>query len=525
MEMAILYCLQQEASKRSSCRARKISSAFSWSCIIVCFNQRNRSRAKLNASTTGFASGRATARVPWKHIFENHQDFVEPRYLPQGRKIKDPSSMVKEEIEDILSFWRARQTIDSGKGTFRFKQCFVDSANRDLQQARYGGKQKSTAGGRKKSGKRKANDQLPAEAGGFQLTLSPHQESNTQEPVDETDEGAGQDVAAVPYTFGLPSGGNCNMSPHQGEVPNATAGGAFTSATAAKDMAMSTQGGINPDAFNFDPELQQIALAMQPSAYTSQQSDFLQGGLFDNFLESLATENAPFFQDEGALRLPSSSGLNDIEHGGGIEVMPGSVHLDNRPGDIVLPRRLTGGAQDTHITPSGEASPLPRPGDMIIGVYSTIARPDVHNNDMGQTMELQDNPRSCIELAPRPPTVAGEAQAAAEPASSGNFNNDMGKAMALDDNSHPNEVQNPLPNEVQHPLPNEIQDSNSNELQNDAPIKRRRGRPRKVVESENTNEQIPSLKRGQDAVDGAPDGANKKAKTTTQPRKKAAKRK
>jgi hypothetical protein len=159
---------------------------------------------------------------------------------------------------------------------------------------------------------------------------------------------------------------------------------------------------------------------------------------------------------------------------------------------------------------------------MIIGAYSTIARPDVHNNDMGQTMELQDNPRSCIELAPPPPTMAGEAQAAAEPASLGNLNNNMGKAMALDDNSHPNEV---LPNEVQHPLPNEIQDSNSNELQNDAPTKRRRGRPRKIVESENTNEQMPSLKRGQDAIDGAPDGANKKAKTTTQPRKKGGKKK
>ena len=494
--------------------------------------------------------------------------------------------MVKEEVEDILSFWRARQTVDSGKATFRFKKCFADSANRDLQPATYGVtvKQKSTAGGQKKSGKRKTNAQLPVEAGELELTLPHHQESNTQEPVDEAHEGAGQDIDAVPYTLGLPGGGNCNMSAHPEEMGNDTAGGAVTSVTQAKDVPMSSHGGINLDAFNFDPELQQIALAAQPSAYTSQQNEFLQGGLFDNFLESLATENTSFFQDEGALRLPSASGLNDIEDEGPIGVMPGSVHLDYRPGDITLPRGLMGAAQDIdiaridasprpgHITFGAYWSPQARPGNVSIGGYSTspqpcpggdpvganltIARPDVHDNDMGQAMELQGNSRSCMELASRPTTIASQAQAAAEPLRSvmGDVNN-MGKSMALDDNSHPNEVQtaltnevqhplpnrdqnhvhnkvqnplpnevqNHLPNEVQHPLPNEIQDANTH-LQNDAPTKRRRGRPRKIIESENTNEQVPSLKRGQDAINGTPDGANKKAKTT-KPRKKAAKSK
>ena len=199
-----------------------------------------------------------------------------------------------------------------------------------------------------------------------------------------------------------------------------------------------------------------------------------------------------------------------------------------------------------------------------MGANLTIARPDVHDNDMGQAMELQGNSHSCMELVSCPMTIASQAQAATEPLRSvmGDVSN-MGKTMALDNNSHPNEaqnalpnevqhplhnrdqnhvhnevqnplpnevqnplpneVQNHLPNEVQHPLPNEIQDANTN-LQNDAPTKRRRGRPRKIIESENTNEQVPSLKRGQDAIDGTLDGANKKAKTT-KPRKKAAKAK
>ena len=126
------------------------------------FGQRSGHQVKLNASPTGFASGRSTARMLWKQISENHQEFVEPRYLPAGQKIKDPSSMVKEEIEDILSLWRARQTMDSGKNRFWFKKCFINAANKDLQPSTYGAapKHNSAARGRKKSGKRKGQPLL-----------------------------------------------------------------------------------------------------------------------------------------------------------------------------------------------------------------------------------------------------------------------------------------------------------------------------------------------------------------------------
>ena len=462
--------------------------------------------------------------------------------------------MVKEEIEDILSLWRARQTMDSGKNTFRFKKCFMDAANKDLQASTYGAapKNNSAAGGRKKSGKRKGNPEN-AEVGELQLTLEPHEESRTQ----PADEAAPEEVSTAPYNLGLPSGGNCNMT-GQESIIDMAAGGPFTAAvTQAKDVNTASQGGLNLDAFNLDPELHQIAIGMQPSLYNNQQSDFLQGGTFDNFLDAL---NGPLFPDELSLRLPTETGLNDIQRGGPISLAPGSMYGVPGPGALALPSPM-GPARDVNIPTIGHAMAdsmqvAARPGGTETRAYPAIDMPQLYTNNLGHTMQdnaitqaradprpedmaVQVHPTSLMagltanymdtfitdaRVPPRPVDMAVQGQVAPQRFSSSMTDLRNGQTMDFQDTSIqdvPSNISTQGPhNEVQDPLPNTVQDPPLSEGQNNEMMSRLRARPKKIADTE----KMALLKRGRE-VEEAAAGANKKSKTSKQPAPKKAPKK
>jgi len=62
--------------------------------------------------------------VPYKTILPEWKEYVDPKYLPEGMPLKDPSKYVTEESNSILKLWRAHW--DKGEMYFRF-ECIVGS--------------------------------------------------------------------------------------------------------------------------------------------------------------------------------------------------------------------------------------------------------------------------------------------------------------------------------------------------------------------------------------------------------------
>ena len=62
--------------------------------------------------------------VPYKTILPEWKEYVNPKYLPKGIPLKDPSKYLTEESNSILKPWRACQ--DKGEIYFRF-ECIVRS--------------------------------------------------------------------------------------------------------------------------------------------------------------------------------------------------------------------------------------------------------------------------------------------------------------------------------------------------------------------------------------------------------------
>ena len=177
--------------------------------------------------------------------------------------------MVKEEIDEILSFWRARQSSDSGKKTFRFKQCFKDSSNKDLEPATYGAAatKKAATGGCKRSGKQSKTNQQQLEEVSEETTSSVLPLPGASDAASVQQE---QLTGQSAYNLGFPADGDCNMT------------------TAGDDVAHSAEEIAPFDEFHLDPELAQIALGIQQDAgYATHISDFMTGGVFDQFLDSL----------------------------------------------------------------------------------------------------------------------------------------------------------------------------------------------------------------------------------------------
>ncbi|KAG2097951.1 uncharacterized protein F5147DRAFT_777815 [Suillus discolor] len=67
-----------------------------------------------------FCSQKPKASVPWSAVREAQDDFIEPKFLPAGVKIKDLSKLQLHEADRLLEFWHQRQK-DTVPSTFEFK--------------------------------------------------------------------------------------------------------------------------------------------------------------------------------------------------------------------------------------------------------------------------------------------------------------------------------------------------------------------------------------------------------------------
>ncbi|KAG2347674.1 hypothetical protein BDR05DRAFT_996755 [Suillus weaverae] len=67
-----------------------------------------------------FCSQKPKASVPWSAVMEAQDDFIKPKFLPAGVKIRDPSKLQLHEADRLLEFWHQRQK-DAVPSTFEFK--------------------------------------------------------------------------------------------------------------------------------------------------------------------------------------------------------------------------------------------------------------------------------------------------------------------------------------------------------------------------------------------------------------------
>lgn len=54
-------------------------------------------------------SGKPKDPVPWKEVIPRHDQLIPPVYLPDGKKIREPSRMNRHEATELLDFWYNRQ--------------------------------------------------------------------------------------------------------------------------------------------------------------------------------------------------------------------------------------------------------------------------------------------------------------------------------------------------------------------------------------------------------------------------------
>ncbi|KAG1834636.1 hypothetical protein DFJ58DRAFT_735769 [Suillus subalutaceus] len=54
-------------------------------------------------------SGKPKDPVPWKEVIPRQEELIPPPYLPEGRKIWEPSRMNRDEATELLDFWYNRQ--------------------------------------------------------------------------------------------------------------------------------------------------------------------------------------------------------------------------------------------------------------------------------------------------------------------------------------------------------------------------------------------------------------------------------
>ncbi|KAG2743410.1 hypothetical protein P692DRAFT_20878599 [Suillus brevipes Sb2] len=54
-------------------------------------------------------SGKPKEPVPWKEVIPRHDQLIPPPYLPDGKKIREPSQMNRNEATEHLDFWYNRQ--------------------------------------------------------------------------------------------------------------------------------------------------------------------------------------------------------------------------------------------------------------------------------------------------------------------------------------------------------------------------------------------------------------------------------
>jgi hypothetical protein len=238
--------------------------------------------------------------------------------------------MVKDEIDEILSFWRTRQSGESGKDIFRFKSCFIDAANKNLQPATYGAapKRKPAAGDRRRPGKKpksKPNTEQLAGTGVIELPVQPELdlEESSGLAAQWDDEYNAQRSAAVPYNLGLPTQGDCNMTSRDGLVVADTPAGAGFNIITGYQQGLATHitGATDTlDQFDLDPELAQITYDIQQTGYDEQQSDFVNDGhlapyaqqhphsindaALDSFLDTLNNVNSIGFPNQLVLPFP-----------------------------------------------------------------------------------------------------------------------------------------------------------------------------------------------------------------------------
>jgi len=373
--------------------------------------------------------------------------------------------MVKEELEDILTFWRGRQQADSGKDTFRFKRYFADRANKDLQPATYGAaaKAKSKAPARKRAPKKQMQPSQPepleaelpeapetpadvAAAGAEQDNAQgPAQEIGVQGPA----QGSSRGIAA-PYSLGFPTEGNCNMNEH-GIGPLGAAAGDYTFSFA--ESGDPEPGGLEFDlnSFNLDPDLARIAMQYtQPAG-----NGFLEGepGFLDTFLDQL--------NNDDGYGLPVGP------------VMPFALH--DRPMPFALHDRPM--PMGPISLPAGPMLHLP-PGDNSNDVGSAEA-------DWGNSLRGPEQ-RLPVPAAAADPTLRTINQ---------------------------NEMQKQVPPTAVGP--NVTTRASSRNAQQEVIPKRPRGRPKKIVANAPPDEgQIRGVKRVLDDPEAPAGGANKKAKTT-----------
>ncbi|KAG1849739.1 hypothetical protein F4604DRAFT_1934766 [Suillus subluteus] len=56
-----------------------------------------------------YCSGKTKDPVPWKEVILQQEELILPPYLPEGRKIREPSRMNRNEATELLDFWYNRQ--------------------------------------------------------------------------------------------------------------------------------------------------------------------------------------------------------------------------------------------------------------------------------------------------------------------------------------------------------------------------------------------------------------------------------
>ena len=54
-------------------------------------------------------SGKTKDPVPWKEVIPRQDELIPPPHLPDGRKIREPSRMNRDEATELLDFWFDRQ--------------------------------------------------------------------------------------------------------------------------------------------------------------------------------------------------------------------------------------------------------------------------------------------------------------------------------------------------------------------------------------------------------------------------------
>ncbi|KAG1868422.1 hypothetical protein F4604DRAFT_1927292 [Suillus subluteus] len=52
-----------------------------------------------------YCSGKTKDPVPWKEVIPHQEELIPPPYLPEGRKIREPSRMNRNEATELLDFW------------------------------------------------------------------------------------------------------------------------------------------------------------------------------------------------------------------------------------------------------------------------------------------------------------------------------------------------------------------------------------------------------------------------------------